>query len=95
MSVKHGSTREDARMHLERAIQDVTTRYRSMIQQVQWSEDRNSVHLSGSGAEVDIRVDDREVHVEGDMPFLGGLLGGPLLLGLQGILQQHFPKRLT
>jgi hypothetical protein len=29
-----------------------------------------------------------------DLPFLGGLLGGPFVAGLKGIVQQTFQKQL-
>jgi hypothetical protein len=36
-----------------------------------------------------------EVHVSGDLPLLGALLGSPLVAGLKQIVQQTFQKRLT
>jgi hypothetical protein len=52
------------------------------------------VRLEGAGARIDLWVDAREVHVTGDLPVLGALLGGPLASGLKQIVQQTFGKQL-
>jgi hypothetical protein len=44
---------------------------------------------------VDAWVDPQEVHVVGDVPLLGRLLGGPFGAGVKQIVQQSFQKRLT
>jgi Putative polyhydroxyalkanoic acid system protein (PHA_gran_rgn) len=95
LTVKHRKTLEGARAELERAIQDVQTRFGAMVQRVEWAPDRNSVQLwATGGVRVDLRIDPEELHVTGDVPNLLGILGSPLLLGLRGIVQQHFPKAL-
>jgi hypothetical protein len=66
-----------------------------MIQHVEWSADRNSVRLSGTGFTVDMRLDALEVHVTADVPLLGGLLSSPLVAGLKQIVQQTFQRQLT
>ena len=43
---------------------------------------------------VELRVDDRDVHFTGDIPFVGKLLGSPLLKGLKGVVEDKFQKRL-
>jgi hypothetical protein len=44
---------------------------------------------------MDMRVDAQEVHVTGDIPILGKLLGSPLAGALKQIVQHNFQKRLT
>jgi hypothetical protein len=66
-----------------------------MVQRVEWSQDRNSVHLSGQGFHVEGRVDAQMIHLTGDISFLGGLLSGPLASGLKQIVERAFHKRLT
>jgi hypothetical protein len=39
-------------------------------------------------------VDAHNVHATGDIPILGGLLGGPVTSGLKQIVQQAFQKKL-
>src|SRR4051812_22271154 len=94
LAVKHGRTLPEARTELERVVSEVQTRFGGMIQRSEWSADRNSVKLFGIGFEIELRVDEQEVHVTGDIPFLSNLLGGPVMAGLKQILQQHFPKQL-
>ena len=66
-----------------------------MVQNVDWSDDRNCVKLTGTGFVVEMRVDATEVHVTGDIPILGKLLSSPLAAGLKQIVQQNFQKPLT
>jgi hypothetical protein len=94
LSVKHGRTLDEARRLLEKAVQEAQTRFGPMIQRIDWSADRSSVKLFGVGFEAEMRVDAVDVHVSGDMPFLGNLLSGPMVSGLKGIIQQTFQKRL-
>jgi hypothetical protein len=92
LTVKHGRTQEAARAELEQAVQQVQAQYATMVHRVVWSDDRNTVTIWGTGGiEVELRVDPQDLHVKGDVPNLLGLLGSPLLLGLQGAVRQHFP----
>ena len=95
LSVKHGRTLEEARSQLETAVQRVHSQFGALIRQVRWSVDRSQVHLDGMGFCVEMWVDAYEVHVSGDLPLLGALLGSPLAAGLKQIVQQTFRKRLT
>ncbi|HLJ96449.1 MAG TPA: polyhydroxyalkanoic acid system family protein [Gemmataceae bacterium] len=94
LRVKHNRTREQARAQLETAVREVQNRFGSMVQRVTWSADRDMVKLEGTGVEVHMRVDDQELHVAADLPFLGALLGSPLMAGLKRIVQQTFHKQL-
>jgi hypothetical protein len=95
VSLEHRRTLAEARDSLEKAVADVQGLFSAMIQRADWSSDRNRVRIDGAGFWVEMSVDDRHVHATGDIPFLGGLLGGPLGGGLRKILEDRFPKRLT
>ena len=95
LTVKHGRSLEDARAQLERAVNEVRSRFGLMVQRVDWSADRNQVTLAGTGFVVVMRVDPTNVYVTGDIPILSKLLGSPLAAGLKQIVQQNFQKRLT
>jgi hypothetical protein len=94
LSVKHGRSLEEARSHLEAAVYKVHSQFKALIQQVTWSADRNRVRLDGLGFWVEMWVDALEVHVSGDLPVLGRLLGSPMATALQRIVQQTFQKKL-
>jgi hypothetical protein len=95
LTIKHGRTLEEARQALERSVKAVCTQFAGMIERVEWSPDRNSVSLWGSGCTAELRVDPVEVHFCGDIPILGGLLGAPIAAGLKQIIHQNFQKQLT
>ncbi len=95
LSVKHGLTLDEARSRLEVAVAEVSRTFGTMIQRVEWADDRNRVRIEGTGFWVELWVDVEEVHATGDIPFLGGLLGGPLASGIKQIVQQAFQKKLT
>ncbi len=95
VSLKHGRSLAEARSSLETAVADVRGRFGAMIQRADWSGDRNRVRIDGAGFWVEMSVDDQHVHATGDIPFLGGLLGGPLEGGLKRILEERFQKKLT
>ena len=94
LSVKHGRTMEEARSHLETAVHRVHSQFKALVRQVAWSADRSRVRLDGVGFWVEMWVDAQEVHVSGDLPLLGRLLGSPMTTALQRIVQQTFQKKL-
>jgi hypothetical protein len=94
LSVKHGRTPEEARTRLEAAVGEVSRAFGSMIRRVEWGAARDRVRIDGTGFWVEMWVDAQEVHATGDIPFLGGLLGGPVASGLKQIVQQAFQKTL-
>lgn len=93
-SVKHHRTLEQARSGLEEAVREAQSRFGPMIQRVDWSADRNSVSLSGTGFTARLWVDAELVHAVADVPFLARLLGSPVTAGLKGLLEKRFPKQL-
>jgi hypothetical protein len=95
LSVQHGRTLKEAKIHLETAVNKVYSQFRALVRQVTWSADRSWVRLDGVGFWVEMWVDAQEVHVSGDIPLLGGLLGSPVAPGLKQIVQQTFRKPLT
>jgi hypothetical protein len=91
--VKHNQTQEQARAHLESAIDQARAQYAGMIHTVSWSPDHNAVRLGGAGGvQVDMRVDATDVHVSADVPGLLGMVASPLLLGLKGIVEKEFKQ---
>jgi hypothetical protein len=94
LSVKHGRTMEEARSHLETAVHRVLSQFKALVRQVAWSADRSRVRLDGVGFWVEMWVDAQDVHVTGDLPLLGRLLGSPMTTALQRIVQQTFQKKL-
>jgi hypothetical protein len=95
MTIKHGRTLPEARAQLEHMVEQVHRQFGLFVQHTEWSADRDRVKLTGTGFEVEVRVDADLVHVTGDIPLLTGLLRGPLAAGLKQIVQQSFPRRLT
>jgi hypothetical protein len=95
MSVQHGQRLEEARSHLDTAVQKVLRQFGALVRHVTWSADRSWVRLDGMGFWVELWVDPQEVHAMGDIPILGALLGSPVAAGLKQILQQTFRKQLT
>lgn len=92
VSVRHGRTTDDARARLGAAVDEVRARFGPAVRRVDWSADRSQVTVAGAGFVVEMRVDDQEVHVSGDIPLLGALFGRPLEAGVRQIIDQTFGK---
>lgn len=95
LSVKHSRTLPEAREQLDRVVDQAQRQFGAILHDVRWSEDRRAVKMSGTGFWVAMQVDDQEVHLEVDVPLLGGLLGSSVADKFRGLLEQNFPKRLT
>ena len=57
LTFKHGRTQDEARKRLGEAVSEIQARFGTMFRQVDWSADRNSVHVLGHGFEVRAWVD--------------------------------------
>ena len=94
LTVQHGRTLEDARRTLETAVHRVSGQFSALVRRTEWTPDHQRVKLEGVGFWLEMWVDAQAVHATGDIPILGGLLGGSLTEGLKQIVQQTFQKNL-
>ena len=94
LSLKHHRTLDEARARLEESVRQAQAQFGAMIQRVEWSSDRNHVHLAGTGFTARVWVDPSHVHAVVDVPILASLLGAPVVAGLKGLLENNFQKRL-
>ena len=92
LTVQHGRTLDDARRRLEAAVGEISHRFGALVRRVDWAQDRSQVTVAGMGFWIEMRIDDRAVHVKADVPILGSLVGAPLASGLKQILQGAFSK---
>jgi hypothetical protein len=94
LNVPHGRTIEEAGQRLEKAVDQVSSRFGAVIRRIDWAPDRRRVKLVGAGVNVEIWVDERDVHAIGDIALVGALLEGSIASALRGIIQETFLKRL-
>ena len=94
LSIKHGQSYEEAKQRLDLAVREIQSRFGAMVDRVEWSTDRTEVKLFGKGVELEMRIDAENVHVTGDIPALGGLLGGVFRRGLESVVKTTFRKGL-
>ena len=94
LSMHHGQNQDEARTRLEAAVGDLRKLFGSLIQEVNWSDDKTQVRINGAGFWLDLRVDAQDVHATGDIAMLGRLLRAPLTAGLKRIMQDTFHKQL-
>ena len=94
LSVQHGYPFDEARSHLETAVQEITSHFGALVRRVEWSTDRSQVRLEGSGFWLKLQVDVQAVHLSADFPVLGRLLGGSVTTRLKEILQRTFQQKL-
>jgi hypothetical protein len=95
LSMKHGRTLEDARARLEATLADVQSKFGMMVTRTEWSADRNQAKIFGRGFEIELRIDAKDLHVTGDIPLIGKLLGQPFIKSLKGSVERAFQKRLS
>jgi hypothetical protein len=95
LTVQHGRTVEHAQRGLEMAVTRVSRQFGSLVRRVEWAPDRQRVKIEGVGFWAEMWVDALAVHATGDIPILGGLLGGRFGEGLKQIVRQTFQKKLS
>lgn len=92
VSVAHDQSLDEAQRRLEAVVQEISRRF--AFRRIDWSPDRRRVELEGLGARLDMWVDARDIHVTGELPGFGALLGGPIASGLKQLLERTVRKQL-
>ena len=70
MSFPHGQSWEDAKANFIKGINDANTKFGSHFKRLEWSDDKTAAKLSGTGFDVNLKVDVQAVHADGHMPWL-------------------------
>ncbi len=73
-SLEHHQTPEAAQAKFEAGIEEAVSRFRSWIQKVDWSEDRQAATIRGSGYEVRLWYDERLLYAQGHIPLAWKLI---------------------
>lgn len=94
LSMKHGRTSDEARDRLSAAVGDIRKLLGAMVRTTSWSHDRSKVRIDGVGFWLEMSVDSEDITASGDVPLLGGILGGPLRSVLYQAVQQTTQKQL-
>ena len=94
LTIQHSQTQEEARRRLETAVHEISAKIGSIVRRVEWAADRNRVKLEGIGFWIEMWVDALAVHVTGDAPLLGRLLGSGLGSRLKTIVERTFQRQL-
>ena len=76
LSFDHGQPWDTARASFETGITRAAAQYGRWIRQVEWSDDKTSAHLTGPGYAVELKLDERQVHVTGSLPIFPKLIEG-------------------
>jgi hypothetical protein len=94
LTIEHRRTKDEAARRLATAVEEVRTSFGALVRQVDWAAERDRVRLGGVGFWIEMWVDDRAVHVTGDIPILGRLLGSPLASRVKSIVERTYQKQL-
>jgi hypothetical protein len=78
LSFEHGQSYDAARTNFEKGITQAQAKFGMFIHKVVWSDDRTSARLTGTGFEVDLRLDESMVHATGHVPIFLRFLEGPI-----------------
>jgi hypothetical protein len=76
LSVEHDQPMDVAQAKLEAGIAEAMSRFGSWIGRLDWSEDRRSAMVSGSGYEVRLWYDEHAFHAQGQIPLAWKLFEG-------------------
>jgi hypothetical protein len=69
ITIAHGLPPDAAQAKFHAAVIEARTHYLGWIDRLEWAEDGQRVTVAGPGFEVRCWCDERDVHVEGSIPF--------------------------
>ncbi len=93
-SLEHGRSLGDAQALLAQSVDELQRNFHAVVERVEWSADRNGARIVARGFEVAIRVDDRAVHVEAEVPLWARWIGSSAVDGLKRLLQRNIQNRI-
>jgi hypothetical protein len=93
-SFEHRQPLAEARERLKRSVAALDQQAGFLVHRIAWLDDGSRAVLSGTGFEVRVWVDERAVHVEGDVPPWLKMLAHSPLARLRNVLETNFQKRL-
>lgn len=78
IAMDHGQSQVTAQANFERAIAKAQAQFGRWIHRADWSETRDSVHMSGRGFNVELSYDEQKVYARGSVPLVFKLIEGPI-----------------
>jgi hypothetical protein len=78
IAVDHGQSRRVAGENFERAMTAAQKTYGSWVRRIEWSADRTSVKMVGTGFDLVISYDEKKVYARGTVPFAFKFFERPL-----------------
>ena len=78
LSVEHDLSSDEAQAKFEAGIAEAMSRFGSRVGRLDWTEDRHSAMVSGSGYEIRLWYDDRLFHAQGHIPLAWKLFEGAI-----------------
>jgi hypothetical protein len=88
-SIQHKLSHEEAKARLASAAGEVRKRYGPLVQQAEWSADREVLTVRASGAVAEMHAEADRVHATIDVPVLSGLLGGRMTETIKDIVRRQ------
>ncbi len=78
LALEHDHPLDVAQAKFEAGISEALERYGSWVDRVDWSEDRHSATVSGSGYQVRLWYDERLFHAQGQIPLAWKVFEGAI-----------------
>jgi hypothetical protein len=78
LALEHDQPLDVAQAKFEAGISEALSRYGSRVDRLDWSEDRQSATVAGSGYEVRLWYDERFFHAQGHIPLAWKIFEGAI-----------------
>ena len=88
LSVEHDQPMDVAQAKLEAGIAEAMSRFGSWVGRLDWSEDRHSAKVSGSGYEVRLWYDEHSFHAQGHIPLAWKLFEGAVRNHIRKVIER-------
>jgi hypothetical protein len=88
LEFEHDLPLDSAQARFEAGISEASSRYGSWVDRVDWSEDRQSATVFGSGFEVRLWFDERFFHAQGRIPLAWKLFEGAIRHHIRKVIEQ-------
>jgi Putative polyhydroxyalkanoic acid system protein (PHA_gran_rgn) len=88
LAVEHDLPMDQAQAKFEAGIDEAMSRYGSWVGRLDWSDDRQSVRVTGSGYDVRLWYDERLFHAQGHIPLAWKLFVGALRHQIRKVIER-------
>lgn len=86
----HGMSEDEAKQEVEKIVDDVRDEFSSLVNDIDWSEDKSRANVKGKGFSGEFRVDESDVAIDIDLKLFARPFKGKVESRINDRMDEYF-----